>query len=230
MKKIVIGIVIALVIVYLIMLILTYRSNFTNHNDNYLICTQEAKVCPDGSTVGRSGPKCEFAACPDEDEKTNKKMTEMQARKIAEGSCIKGGEALGAGLYNENSKTWWFDANLNATKEGCNPACVVSEDTGLAEINWRCTGLIVPKSISESIKKIFIEKYPQYSQTISIIINLETTDHARGSVSFVSGEPGGIWLAAKINGEWQVVHDGNGQIPCDLSKYGFPSEMLVDCS
>ena len=29
------------------------------------ICTMEAKQCPDGSYVGRSGPKCEFAACPE---------------------------------------------------------------------------------------------------------------------------------------------------------------------
>jgi hypothetical protein len=28
------------------------------------ICTQEAKQCPDGSYVGRTGPNCEFAACP----------------------------------------------------------------------------------------------------------------------------------------------------------------------
>jgi hypothetical protein len=27
-------------------------------------CTQEAKVCPDGSAVGRTGPNCEFAPCP----------------------------------------------------------------------------------------------------------------------------------------------------------------------
>lgn len=27
-------------------------------------CTMDAKICPDGSAVGRSGPKCEFAACP----------------------------------------------------------------------------------------------------------------------------------------------------------------------
>jgi benzodiazapine receptor len=26
-------------------------------------CTQEAKLCPDGSYVGRTGSKCEFAAC-----------------------------------------------------------------------------------------------------------------------------------------------------------------------
>ena len=27
-------------------------------------CTDEAKVCPDGSAVGRSGPICSFAPCP----------------------------------------------------------------------------------------------------------------------------------------------------------------------
>ncbi len=68
-------------------------------------------------------------------------MTEAEARLIAEKECIKGGEALEVGMYNDGSKTWWFDANLNAVQEGCNPACVVSEETKTAEINWRCTGL-----------------------------------------------------------------------------------------
>lgn len=27
-------------------------------------CTQEVKLCPDGSYVGRTGPNCEFAECP----------------------------------------------------------------------------------------------------------------------------------------------------------------------
>jgi uncharacterized membrane protein YgcG len=27
-------------------------------------CTQDAKICPDGSSVGRVAPSCEFAACP----------------------------------------------------------------------------------------------------------------------------------------------------------------------
>ena len=27
-------------------------------------CTKEAKICPDGSAIGRVGEKCEFAACP----------------------------------------------------------------------------------------------------------------------------------------------------------------------
>ncbi|MBM3282829.1 hypothetical protein FJY90_01120 [Candidatus Gottesmanbacteria bacterium] len=27
-------------------------------------CSTEAKICPDGSAVGRTGPNCEFAPCP----------------------------------------------------------------------------------------------------------------------------------------------------------------------
>jgi len=72
------------------------------------------------------------------------RLSQAQARAIAEKICIKAGETLKPGSYNENSKTWWFDANLLSIKQGCNPACVVSEETKTAEINWRCTGLIMP--------------------------------------------------------------------------------------
>ena len=29
-------------------------------------CTADAKICPDGTGVGRTGPNCEFAPCPGE--------------------------------------------------------------------------------------------------------------------------------------------------------------------
>jgi len=29
-----------------------------------VFCTMDAKMCPDGSYVGRTGPNCEFASCP----------------------------------------------------------------------------------------------------------------------------------------------------------------------
>lgn len=28
------------------------------------ICTMDARQCPDGSYVGRTGPNCEFSICP----------------------------------------------------------------------------------------------------------------------------------------------------------------------
>jgi len=113
-----------------------YKFNSANNNVQ-VACTMEAKLCPDGTSVGRTGPDCSFTACPE----PGAKMTETEAETIAIKYCIKGGEALGSGVYNSGTKTWWFDANLNSTREGCNPACVVSEETRQAEINWRCTGL-----------------------------------------------------------------------------------------
>ena len=32
--------------------------------DEVTACTMEAKMCPDGSYVGRTGPQCQFAPCP----------------------------------------------------------------------------------------------------------------------------------------------------------------------
>ncbi len=37
---------------------------FTNKSEEQIACTMEAKLCPDGSYIGRVGPKCEFAECP----------------------------------------------------------------------------------------------------------------------------------------------------------------------
>lgn len=33
---------------------------------NNTACTMEARQCPDGSWVGRTGPNCEFTPCPGE--------------------------------------------------------------------------------------------------------------------------------------------------------------------
>src|SRR3989338_11359344 len=35
----------------------------TENTDRKIFCTQEAKQCPDGSYVGRTGPNCEFTEC-----------------------------------------------------------------------------------------------------------------------------------------------------------------------
>ena len=40
-----------------------YR-NAVEHSSRPMVCPLDAKICPDGSAVGRSGPSCEFASCP----------------------------------------------------------------------------------------------------------------------------------------------------------------------
>ena len=69
-------------------------------------------------------------------------LTQEDAQSLAEqSSCTEQGPLTGTSFYNFNTRTWWFD--LDIQKEGCNPACVVSEDTLQAEINWRCTGALL---------------------------------------------------------------------------------------
>ncbi len=35
-----------------------------NTDNNQVACTMDAKICPDGSAVGRIAPDCNFALCP----------------------------------------------------------------------------------------------------------------------------------------------------------------------
>jgi len=107
-----------------------------------IMCTQECLAgtmdCGQGSCVCIEG-KCQVKW--QQEEKCNG-MTIEQAREIAKASEC--GERLigGTQFCNNSTKTWWI--NLDIEKPGCSPACVIDTITHQAEINWRCTGLIVP--------------------------------------------------------------------------------------
>lgn len=57
------GITIALVLIIAGILLAMSLSD-KGVQDEPVACTMEAKLCPDGSAVGRTGPSCEFAPCP----------------------------------------------------------------------------------------------------------------------------------------------------------------------
>jgi hypothetical protein len=158
-------------------------------------------------------------------------LNQEQARLIAESSCLREDESLSSGYYDEITKAWWFEAELKTKKEGCNPACVVTESTQKAEINWSCIGSTqLAGSVEQEMISLFIEKYPKYAATLSVTIDQQTEQHVRGNIKFETDTGGGIFFATKIDGQWQIVFDGNGHIPCDLSEYGFPNQMLTDCT
>lgn len=91
-----------------------------------------------------------FSACTSEavedviepEDRTNAALTQDEAYEIAIASpCIEEGNIINDAYYNDFTKTWWFKTDI--VKAGCNPECMVSEETKEAEINWMCTGLIV---------------------------------------------------------------------------------------
>lgn len=68
MHKIVIGLVSLAAIVgggFYLHTTQTSQPDTNSNGGDMVVCTMEAKLCPDGVTyVGRQGPTCEFAACP----------------------------------------------------------------------------------------------------------------------------------------------------------------------
>jgi len=50
------------------------------NNGGQRACTMEAKLCPDGSYVGRTGPNCEFAACSSSTESTYNSKEECEQK------------------------------------------------------------------------------------------------------------------------------------------------------
>jgi len=70
---------------------------------------------------------------------TDMKLSLSEAKEIAiQGQC--GDKLEDTYICNEGTGTWWIDLNID--KAGCNPACMINVETKIAEINWRCTGLI----------------------------------------------------------------------------------------
>lgn len=76
-------------------------------------------------------------------------LSQGEALTIAQKSsdCSMAGVLTDEINYNAVTKTWWIDLERmpELEKDGCNPACVVSEETKTAEVNWRCTGLVEPE-------------------------------------------------------------------------------------
>ena len=136
-------------------------------------CTEDARVCPDGSSVGRVAPDCEFEPCPGESaeaefcvkEDTNEKLSLAEAKQIALNSdCADEGTLKDTYMCNDITGTWWLD--LDVEKQGCMPSCVINVATKEAKINWRCTGLIMPEGkTTEQQSKETAESFAENSAT-----------------------------------------------------------------
>ncbi len=71
----------------------------------------------------------------------------------------------------------------------------------------------------------------QLHTNVHIEIEKQTETHARGAVRFVDEPGGGIFLAVKTDTGWEVPYHGNGAIVCeDMQAYGFPENMISDCT
>ncbi len=80
----------------------------TGNIEGLVACTQEAKLCSDGSFVGRTGPDCEFAPCPKED---LIRVESPQANQTITSPLFIQGQARGFWFFEADFPIKLFDAN-----------------------------------------------------------------------------------------------------------------------
>jgi len=76
-------------------------------DDVAVACTEEAKLCPDGTAVGRTGPNCEFAPCGSETKVEEKQYCAPESRNVD--ACT----------MDYNPVCGWFNSNVNCVKYPC---------------------------------------------------------------------------------------------------------------
>ena len=64
--KILLWIVVIIIIIVGLAVVFAKPNVISPNENNEIACTMDAKICPDGTAVGRVGPNCEFAPCPGE--------------------------------------------------------------------------------------------------------------------------------------------------------------------
>ncbi len=83
--------------------------------------------------------------------------------------------------------------------------------------------------LEDVIKEQILADSESDGSALKVSVSQVSGDYAKGMASDDGG--GGLWFAAKVNGEWELVWDGNGIIFCsDLTGYpNFPASMISEC-
>ena len=96
---------VVVVIVVMVVSVVIYKFNLTK-DSKYYACSMEAKICPDGTAVGRSGPDCQFTPCPI--------STTTPEKVIVQNVNIKAGDMVANPLEvsGEARGNWYFEASF----------------------------------------------------------------------------------------------------------------------
>lgn len=115
--------------------------------------------------------------------------------------------------------------------------CIGSAGYTWCEPKQKCLRTFEEQCLSDSEKTIMETQIKQQLSTklklnpndVAITTLKITGDYSKGEINSQGG--GGIWFAAKVNGSWKLVWDGNGIILCsDIKNYpNFPAALMPAC-
>lgn len=83
---------------------------------------------------------------------------------------------------------------------------------------------------ADLIKQAVLSKLKLNENQAVLTISQITDQYAKGNIRQIDAVSGGYFLAAKTQGTWVVVYDGQANPTCDqIAPYNFPQEMVPEC-
>lgn len=127
---------------------------------------------------------------------------------------------LGATIYYKGLPNFATPQGVSVTS---------TESAVIATPNPTASPVIDKELISQAIKNALIKKYGTNASNMEITVSEVDGEYAKGMANEQGG--GGMWFAARLNGIWTLVWDGNGVITCnDISPFPeFPAKMIPEC-
>jgi hypothetical protein len=134
-----------------------------------VICTMDAMECPDGSFVGRTGPKCEFV-CPEPDLMTEAENELQSVAELITLSSVSPDEVITSPLKlnGEARGTWYFEASFPVVLTNWD-GLIIAEGNATAEGDWM-TEEFVPFTASLDFENPYTEASPEFMKRGTLIL------------------------------------------------------------
>jgi hypothetical protein len=84
--------------------------------------------------------------------------------------------------------------------------------------------------IKAAVKLGLIDEHGPNAANMVVTVSKIDGASASGGAIEPGSVGGGMWLATKVNGNWELIWDGNGTISCQIiAPYNFPISMVPEC-
>jgi len=125
---------------------------------------------------------------------------------------------------------WFYQKQKDVDKTAVVSPVITVIPTPTLAISPIMTPTVTSKTDKELLTEAFAQKYQKAKEQVTVTIKENDGNYVSGGVKF-EGEIGGGWfLAAKQNGQWTIVADGNGTVMCSsIESYDFPVSMVPEC-
>ncbi len=172
MYKIITAVVVLAVILAIVITISEKRSA---PEEVPVACTMDAKMCPDGSAVGRVGPQCEFAECPSLPEIPRDVQVQIDAKRDL--IVLREPQAMSVvsspiTLVGEARGTWFFEASF--------PIVIVDWD-----------GRIIGEGYATADGEWMTPDFVPFTATVSFDLSADTP-YRRGAIILKKDNPSGL--------------------------------------